>query len=33
MNIVVEQLEAMAVSWPAADFDVEEQRRRLLSVE
>ena len=33
MNILVEQLEAMAVSWPAADFDVEEQRRRLMSVE
>ena len=26
MNILVEQLEAMAVSWPAPDFDVEEQR-------
>ncbi len=31
MNILVEQLEAMAVTWPAPDFDVEEQRRRLLA--
>jgi PPK2 family polyphosphate:nucleotide phosphotransferase len=30
MNILVEQLEAMAVAWPAADYDVDEQRRRLL---
>jgi PPK2 family polyphosphate:nucleotide phosphotransferase len=29
MNILVEQLEAMAVAWPAPDFDVEEQRQRL----
>ena len=33
MNILVEQLEAMSVSWPAPDFDVEEQRRRLLAGE
>ncbi len=33
MNILVEQLEAMAVSWPAPDFDVEEQRQRLLATE
>ncbi len=33
MNILVEQLEAMAVAWPAADFDVEEQRTRLLAGE
>ncbi len=31
MNILVEQLEAMAVSWPPADFDVDEQRARLLA--
>ena len=33
MNILVEQLEAMAVSWPAPDFDVEEQRQRLLATD
>jgi polyphosphate kinase 2 (PPK2 family) len=33
MNILVEQLEAMAVAWPEPDFDVEEQRRRLLASE
>ena len=32
-NILVEQLEAMAVSWPAPDFDVEEQRQRLLATD
>ena len=31
MNLLVEQLEAMDVSWPAADFDVDEQRARVLS--
>lgn len=31
MNILVEQLEAMAVTWPVPDFDVEEQRQRLLA--
>ena len=31
MNILVEQLEAMAVAWPAPDYDVEEQRRRLIA--
>jgi PPK2 family polyphosphate:nucleotide phosphotransferase len=31
MNILVEQLEAMAVVWPPADYDVDEQRRRLLA--
>jgi PPK2 family polyphosphate:nucleotide phosphotransferase len=31
MNILVEQLEAMAVAWPEPDYDVEEQRRRLLA--
>jgi PPK2 family polyphosphate:nucleotide phosphotransferase len=31
MNILVETLEAMAVEWPQPDFDVEEQRRRLLA--
>jgi polyphosphate kinase 2 (PPK2 family) len=29
MNILVEQLEAMAVAWPAPEYDVEEQRQRL----
>jgi PPK2 family polyphosphate:nucleotide phosphotransferase len=29
MNILAEQLEAMAVSWPVPDFDVAEQRRLL----
>jgi len=29
MNILVEQLEAMAVTWPTPDFDVAEQRRLL----
>ena len=33
MNILVEQLEAMAVTWPVPDYDVEEQRRRLLAGE
>jgi len=33
MNILVEQLEAMAVTWPAPEFDVAEQRRRLLAGE
>ena len=33
MNILVEQLEAMAVTWPVPDFDVDEQRRRLLAGE
>jgi PPK2 family polyphosphate:nucleotide phosphotransferase len=33
MNILVEQLEAMAVCWPAPDFDVEEQRQRLLATD
>jgi PPK2 family polyphosphate:nucleotide phosphotransferase len=31
MNILVEQLEAMAVAWPVPDFDVDEQRRRLIA--
>ncbi|MGZ4609892.1 MAG: PPK2 family polyphosphate kinase [Actinomycetes bacterium] len=31
MNILVEQLEAMKVEWPPPDFDVEEQRQRLLA--
>jgi PPK2 family polyphosphate:nucleotide phosphotransferase len=31
MNILVEQLEAMAIAWPPADYDVDEQRRRLLA--
>jgi PPK2 family polyphosphate:nucleotide phosphotransferase len=31
MNILVEQLEAMAVAWPTPDFDVAEQRRLLLA--
>ena len=31
MNILVEQLEAMALEWPEPDFDVEEQRRRVLA--
>ena len=31
MNLLVEQLEAMAVQWPEPDFDVEEQRQRLLA--
>ena len=33
MNILVEQLEALAVTWPEADYDVEEQRQRLLASE
>jgi hypothetical protein len=33
MNILVEQLEALKVEWPAAEFDVEEQRNRLLASE
>jgi polyphosphate kinase 2 (PPK2 family) len=31
MNILVEQLEGMAVTWPQPDFDVAEQRHRLLA--
>jgi PPK2 family polyphosphate:nucleotide phosphotransferase len=31
MNILVEQLEAMGVSWPPAEYDVAEQRARLLA--
>jgi polyphosphate kinase 2 (PPK2 family) len=31
MNILVEQLEAMKVSWPDPEFDVDEQKRRLLA--
>ena len=31
MNILVEQLEAMKVTWPAPDYDPEEQRQRLLA--
>jgi PPK2 family polyphosphate:nucleotide phosphotransferase len=31
MTILVEQLEEMAVAWPGADYDVDEQRRRLLA--
>ena len=31
MNILVEQLEAMAVQWPAADYDIDEQKRRLIA--
>lgn len=31
MNILVEQLEGMAVQWPAPGFDPEVQRRRLLA--
>ena len=30
-NLLIEELEAMAVEWPPATFDVEEQRRRLLA--
>ena len=30
-NLLVEQLEDMKLSWPKADFDVEEQRARLLA--
>ena len=33
MTILVEQLEAMAVTWPEPDYDVEEQRGRLLAAE
>ena len=33
MNILVEQLEAMGVTWPVPEFDVEEQRRRLMAGE
>ena len=29
MNILAEQLEAMAVTWPAPDFDVAEERTKL----
>ena len=31
MNVLVEQREAMAVTWPPADFDVAEQRRLLMA--
>ena len=31
MNILVEQLEAMKVTWPTPDYDPEEQRQRLLA--
>jgi PPK2 family polyphosphate:nucleotide phosphotransferase len=31
MNILVEQLEAMKVSWPDPEYDVDEQKRRLLA--
>jgi polyphosphate kinase 2 (PPK2 family) len=31
MNVLVEQLQALALTWPEPDFDVEEQRRRLLA--
>jgi len=31
MNILVEQLEEMSLVWPAPDYDVEEQRQRLLA--
>jgi PPK2 family polyphosphate:nucleotide phosphotransferase len=31
MNILVEQLEAMALQWPKADYDVEAERTRLLA--
>jgi len=31
MNILVERLESMAVVWPQPDYDVEEQRQRLLA--
>jgi PPK2 family polyphosphate:nucleotide phosphotransferase len=30
MNLLVEQLEAMALQWPKADYDVEAERTRLL---
>jgi PPK2 family polyphosphate:nucleotide phosphotransferase len=33
MNILVEHLEAMAVTWPGPDYDVDEQRRRLAGAE
>jgi PPK2 family polyphosphate:nucleotide phosphotransferase len=31
MNLLVEQLEAMALQWPKADYDVEAERKRLLA--
>jgi PPK2 family polyphosphate:nucleotide phosphotransferase len=31
MNILIEQLEAVKPEWPQPDFDVDEQRRRLLA--
>ncbi len=31
MNILVEHLEAMALQWPAPDYDVDEQRARVLA--
>ena len=31
MNLLIDALEAMALEWPAADFDVDEQRARLLA--
>ena len=29
--LLVEQLEDMKLTWPKADFDIEEQRARLLA--
>jgi PPK2 family polyphosphate:nucleotide phosphotransferase len=31
MNILIEHLEAMKVGWPKADYDIEEQKKRLLA--
>ena len=31
MNLLVEQLEAMALQWPKADYDVEAERKRLVT--
>jgi polyphosphate kinase 2 (PPK2 family) len=31
MNLLVEQLEAMALQWPKPDYDVEAERKRLLA--
>jgi PPK2 family polyphosphate:nucleotide phosphotransferase len=31
MNLLVEHLEAMALQWPKADYDVDAERKRLLS--
>ena len=33
MNILLEQLEALGVTWPAPDFDPDEQRQRLLATD